>query len=457
MNPSQPPQPPASRELWDTFLAILHSRKVIAQYHRWYVIRAEHFLKASGKEPHAHTVDDVQNYLGEIGRNAKLKDWQYQQVVAALEILFGHVLQVPWAATFDWGYWRDSARCLETSHATIARDTPELERAAANPTQARRLSPNQALLKSVIGELRRRAYSIRTEQTYLHWIRRFIATFGNRDPQQLGAAEVKVFLERLAVHNKVASSTQNQALSALIFLYRKVLHSPMELGSFVRAKRPRHLPVVLTRQEVRALLDELTGTRRLMASLLYGTGMRLMEVVRLRVKDVDFGYGQVVVRNAKGAKDRVVPLPKAVTEPLRAHLARVRELFEEDRRHGLPGVYLPDALARKYPNAPTEWPWQYVFPSGRVSVDPRSRIVRRHHIHENGLQKAVKSAGAAAGIAKRINCHSLRHSFATHLLEGSYDIRTVQELLGHADVSTTMIYTHVLNRGGLGVRSPLDF
>jgi integron integrase len=241
-----------------------------------------------------------------------------------------------------------------------------------------------------------------------------------------------------------------------VFLYRDVLHRRLELGSFARAKRPRHLPVVLTRDEVRALLARLEGTQQLMASLLYGTGMRLMEVVRLRVKDVDFGYRQIVVRDAKGAKDRVVPLPEAVTAPLRMHLARARQLFEEDGRRGLGEVQLPEALARKYPNAPREWHWQYVFPSGRISFDARSGKGRRHHLHENGLQKAVKKAGVAAGIAKRVHCHSLRHSFATHLLEQGYDIRTVQDLLGHADVSTTMIYTHVLNRGGQGVVSPLD-
>jgi integron integrase len=216
------------------------------------------------------------------------------------------------------------------------------------------------------------------------------------------------------------------------------------------------LPVVLTREEVRALLAQLGGTHQLMASLLYGTGMRLMEVVRLRVKDVDFGYRQIVVLDAKGAKDRVVPLPDAVTTALHAHLERVRQLFEDDRRRGLGEVYLPEALAKKYPSAPREWPWQYVFPSGRISFDPRSGKARRHHLHENALQKAVRKAGIAARITKRVHCHSLRHSFATHLLERGYDIRTVQDLLGHADVSTTMIYTHVLNRGGRGVVSPLD-
>jgi integron integrase len=243
------------------------------------------------------------------------------------------------------------------------------------------------------------------------------------------------------VRGNVAASTQNQALNALVFLYGQVLKKPPEvLGAFVWAKRPRRLPVC----RGGALRERLSGTQLLVASLLYGTGMRLMECVRLRVQDVDFNYRQIVVRNAKGAKDRMVPLPEALHAALREHLGKVCALFEEDRRLGVADVYLPKALAKKYFNAPKDWIWQYVFPSGRLSVDPRSGKTRRHHVHGNGLQKAVKQAAVAAGITKRINCHALRHSFATHLLADGYEIRRVQELLGHADVSTTMIYTHVL-------------
>ena len=241
------------------------------------------------------------------------------------------------------------------------------------------------------------------------------------------------------------------------FFYSQALEQPLGvLGSFIRAKRPQRLPVVLTRGEVLRLLDQLEGTYRLMASLLYGTGMRLMECLRLRVKDVDFAYRQIVVRDGKGQKDRVTPLPDKLIEPLRAHLEQVKVLHEADLSQGNGEVFLPSALARKYPNAAREWGWQYVFPSGRLSVDPRSGAIRRHHLHENGLQKAVKQAATVARLTKPANCHALRHSFATHLLETGYDIRTVQELLGHSDVSTTMIYTHVLNRGGKGVVSPLD-
>lgn len=421
---------------------------------RWYVIRAEQFERAlAGRDPRTCDAADLTTYLQEVGTRTGLADWQFRQIIDALQMLLETVLDLPWASGFDWAFWRDSARRLENSHATIARQAEPERKPQSQPDSGTAL---RALLDTVATEIRRRDYSIRTEQTYLQWIRRFIAFAGRRDPRVLGVAEVKTFLEYLAVRRNVAASTQTQALSALIFLYRDVLEQPLELGSFRRAKRPRYLPVVLTRDEVRALLDQLGGTHRLMASLLYGAGMRLMEVVRLRIKDVDFDYRQIVVRNAKGSKDRVVPLPEKLTPVLRDHLLRVRELFDADRQRGLPGVHLPGALAVKFPNAGTEWLWQYVFPSGRLSADPRSGTTRRHHVHENGLQKAVKSAAIRAGLNKRISCHSLRHSFATHLLENGYDIRTVQELLGHADVSTTMIYTHVLNRGGRGVRSPLD-
>ena len=306
-------------------------------------------------------------------------------------------------------------------------------------------------------ELRTRRYSIRTEQSYESWVTRFISYNGNREPKKLGSGEVVSFLQHLAVQRNVAESTQNQALNALVFFYDKVLKQPLgDIGSFVRAKRPKRLPVVLTRSEVTKTLEQMTGRQKLMASLLYGTGMRLMDCVRLRVKDIDFGYQQIVIRDGKGKKDRLVPLPERLIDELKAHLELVEETHRADLEKGLGETYLPDALDRKYPNGAKEWGWQYVFPSGRLSVDPRSGKARRRHIHENGLQKAIKKAALQADIAKQVNCHALRHSFATHLLESGYDIRTVQELLGHADVSTTMIYTHLLNRGGKGVKSPLD-
>jgi integron integrase len=315
----------------------------------------------------------------------------------------------------------------------------------------------KTLLSLLVAEIRRRAYSIRTEQAYEQWVCRFIAFFDSCDPRQLGAAEIKAFLEHLAVQGNVAASTQNQALNALVFLYKHVLKQPIEeLGGFARAKRAKRLPLVLTRGEVRELLSRLKGTQGLMASLLYGTGMRLMECVHLRIQDIDFKNRQIVVRNTNGAKDRVVPLPDILEAPLKEHLKSVRQVFEDDKQLGLGEVDLPNALAKKYPNAPREWIWQYVFPSARLSVDLPSRKTRRHHIHENSLQKSVNKAAVAASITKKVNCRALRHSFATHMLEAGYDIRTVQKLLGHADVATTMIYTHVLNQREKKIHSPLD-
>ncbi|MCM8664153.1 MAG: integron integrase [Candidatus Accumulibacter sp.] len=273
----------------------------------------------------------------------------------------------------------------------------------------------------------------------------------------MGAAGVEAFLARLAVDGQVASATQNQALSALLFLYRQVLGVELPwLDEVVRAKRPARLPVVRTRSEVQRVLERMDGVHGLLARMLYGTGMRLMEVIRLRVKDVDFAQGEILIRDGKGAKDRVTMLPEAIAGDLRDHLRRRKLVFEDDLRAGKATVYLPEALERKYPAANTTWPWQYVFASGSYSVDPRSGVERRHHLDEKLLQRAMKKAVTAAGIDKPATPHTLRHSFATHLLENGYDIRTVQELLGHADVATTMIYTHVLHRGGRGVRSPLD-
>jgi integron integrase len=313
------------------------------------------------------------------------------------------------------------------------------------------------LLDQVRDVIRRKHYSFRTEQVYVDWIRRFILFHRKRHPSEMAEAEVTEFLTFLAREGRVAASTQNQALSALLFLYKEVLRQEIGwLDQVERVKRPARLPVVLTKDEVGKIFAHLHGTHRLMAGLLYGSGLRLMECVRLRVKDVDFGYAHIVVRDGKGAKDRVTMLPVNLAQALERHLQKVKAQHEEDIEAGLGSVYLPTALERKYPNAQRAWSWQYIFPSSRISLDPRSQERRRHHVEESSLQMAMKKAVRAAGISKPATCHSLRHSFATHVLENGYDIRTVQELLGHRDVSTTMIYTHVLNKPGLSVRSPLD-
>ncbi|MFA6094987.1 MAG: integron integrase [Candidatus Paceibacterota bacterium] len=313
------------------------------------------------------------------------------------------------------------------------------------------------LLDQVRDRIRIKHYSIRTETQYVQWIKRFILFHNKRHPQEMGAAEMEAFLTHLAVDGHVSASTQNQALSALLFLYKEVLGIDLPwLANVVRAKQPQRLPVVLTRSEVREVLARMKGMHGLMASLLYGSGLRLMECVRLRVKDVDFERCEILIRDGKGGKDRVTMLPSSAATGLTAHLEQRRTLFEDDKRVGKANVFLPGALAVKYPNAATEWSWQYIFPSGSYSLDPRSGVERRHHVDEKLLQRAMKKAVQASGIAKPATPHTLRHSFATHLLESGYDIRTVQELLGHSDVSTTMIYTHVLNKGGRGVLSPLD-
>ena len=319
------------------------------------------------------------------------------------------------------------------------------------------LSATPRLLDQVRGKIRLKHYSLRTEQTYVDWIKRFIRHFGKRHPRELGAAEVEAFLTHLAVAGRVAASTQNQAKSALLFLYREVLGIELPwLDNVQQAKAPRRLPVVLTRDEVHAVLSRLEGMHWLIASLLYGSGMRLMECLRLRVKDIDFARGEILVRDGKGFKDRVTMLPAATVPMLREQMARARVLHQRDLADALGEAALPYALARKYPGTGREWGWQFVFPSEGLCTDPRDGCVRRHHLLDQAVQRAMKQAVRDAGIVKPATPHTLRHSFATHLLEGGYDIRTVQELLGHSDVSTTMIYTHVLNKGGRGVRSPLD-
>jgi len=313
------------------------------------------------------------------------------------------------------------------------------------------------LIDQLRGKIRLKHYSIRTEDSYTDWVKRFILFHDKRHPKDMGKTEIEAFLTHLAVSGKVAASTQNQAKSAILFLYREVLSIELPwLDNIESAKTPSRLPVVLSSLETKAILSHMPRVYGLLGRLLYGSGMRLMECVRLRVMDVDLDRCEIVVREGKGFKDRITMLPGSLVEPLQAHLLKVRSLHEEDVSEGFGEVYLPYALAKKYPNAARDWRWQYVFPSSKLSVDPRSGKTRRHHIDEKGVQRIMKRAVKEAGISKLATPHTLRHSFATHLLQSGYDIRTVQELLGHKDVSTTMIYTHVLNRGGKGVVSPLD-
>ena len=318
-------------------------------------------------------------------------------------------------------------------------------------------SKPRKLLDQLRHAIRRRHYSLRTEQAYVSWTRRYIFFHNKRHPKDMGSPEIEAFLTHLAVEKRVAASTQNQALSALVFLYRNVLHQELELPiQTTRAKRPKRLPTVLSQNETNRLLAALTGIHQLMAKLLYGSGLRLMECLRLRVKDVYFDQRYLLVRDGMGMKDRVTTLPDSLVTPLQSHLERVKMIHQKDLKNGCGHVHMPFALDRKYPNANAEWVWKYVFSAKNISVDPRTMLIRRHHLSGRSLQVTVKKAARLAAIDKHVTCHTLRHSFATHLLEAGYDIRTVQELLGHKDVKTTMIYTHVLNRGGMAVRSPLD-
>lgn len=313
------------------------------------------------------------------------------------------------------------------------------------------------LLDQVREVIRAKHYSIRTEQAYVEWIKRYIFFHNKRHPADMAEPEIRAFISDLASKKQVTASTQTVALSAILFLYREVLKKDLPfIHGIERAKKGVRRPVVLTQSEIKEVLSRLDGVNYLVATLLYGAGLRLMDALRLRVKDIDFGRNEIVIREGKGDKDRVTMLPQSIKSQLQDHLGRVRVIHEADLRNGFGEVYLPNALERKYPNAAKEWIWQYVFPSRVLSLDPRSGKKRRHHVSEEQVQRAVKNAIKQAGIGKRASCHTLRHSFATHLLENGYDIRTVQELLGHKDVRTTMIYTHVLNKGGRGVRSPLD-
>jgi integron integrase len=461
------PSPPGSRaasRFFDNYLRLLEKHAIPARQRRWYVKHVEDFIKTqNGRRIKSLSGADLTAYLDVIGREKRLAGWQFSQRITALRILYCELLRTPAADSVDWQYWLDSARDLDAEHPSTARQfTPEelthiKERKSAGPLNDIRAA-HRDLLVRFTSEVRRRGYAYRTEQSYEQWVCRYLLFSRGALPDgPTAAASVKAFLDHLAVIRRVSASTQNQALNALVFLYAQVLGQPFgDLGEFARSKRPRNLPTVLTRDEVRALLEHMEGIHKLVASLLYGTGMRLLEGLRLRVQDVDFGYQRIHVRRAKGNKDRYVPLPARLVKALQQQIERVREIHEEDLAVGHGEVVLPDALQRKYPHAGRELRWQYLFPAGRLAVDPYGGTIRRHHLHESGVQRAVNRAARACGIHKRVGCHTLRHSFATHLLESNHDIRTVQELLGHADVSTTMIYTHVLNRGGLGVTSPLD-
>ncbi len=398
---------------------------------KWYVIWVRRFSASlSGKALERATREDIEGFLTTLSSSPGTSAWQVEQAADALTILLGSVFGQEWA------------RAIRIPDLPPPPDVPLLK--GDEPVDRLRYA------------IRCRRYSERTEESYVYWVKRFIAFCHDGDVRQ-DADAVRAFLERLVIAEQMSASTQGQALNALVFHFKHVVGAPFgDLGEFQRSKRPRKLPVVLSREEVRRLLDAVEEPHRLPTALLYGAGLRLMEALRLRVKDIDLERRQISVRDGKGQKDRVTVLPNRWRDQLAAHLVEVRKVHARDLELGYAGTTFWPALERKYPGAPREWAWQYVFPASRLFVDPANGNTRRHHLHETALQRAVRFAARTADIAKPVGCHTLRHCFATHLLESGADIRTVQELLGHSDVSTTMIYTHVLNRPGLAVRSPED-
>jgi integron integrase len=442
------------KEFWSEYKRYVMKTGINEKTAMWYTNWIKQFAAYLTKIPlYECSASDVKDFLSQLDRNPDIQKWQVKQAQSALRVLFRDFLRIPWALKKAC---TGSAR-LETSGKSI---NPK-----ASLTQFKdELSSEEAVsvygdvLQKLRTEIRYRHYSISTERTYAQWVQRFLHFHKSKPLKQLSAGEVKAYLEYLAVERKVTSSTQNQALNALVFFFEQVLdHEIGTIGEFTRARTPVHVPVVLSKKEALRLLRALPGIYALMAGLLYGSGLRLKECLRLRVKDIDFSRGQIIVRDGKGQKDRLTMLPEKYHDPLKAQLDIAKTTHEKDLANGFGDVYLWPSIERKYRNASKEWIWQYVFPAGKLSVDPRSHKTRRHHIHENALQRAIKKAVFSLGIHKKVSCHTLRHSFATHLLESGYDIRTVQERLGHADVSTTMIYTHVLNKPGLAVKSPADF
>lgn len=436
-------------KFWSDYAAVVASQGVAVSRIKWYVKWAEDFARSIRGVPlPERTAEDVRKFLDNLAKSKNVKKWQVEQARDAIWILYRIFLGVEWARTID--------RKISTGEKiSIRRKTEKRFRDRTERGQAEsRFKEEFKRLRTV---LRSRYYALRTEETYVAWAERFLVFNSLKSPRDLGAEEVRKYLEYLAVERRVSFSTQRQALSALVFFFDEALKEPLGLiGDFAPARKPKRLPVVLTRKEKDRLMEKIKEPYSLMAGLLYGAGLRLTECIRLRVQDVDFEQNQIVVRDGKGKKDRVTTLPEKYKSDLKKQLEKVKAIHKEDTRGGFGETYIPEALARKYKNAAREWGWQYVFPSSRLSADPRSGKVRRHHSHSSSLQKAVKKAARQAGLTKRVSCHTLRHSFATHLLEAGYDIRTVQELLGHSDVSTTMIYTHVLNRPGIAVKSPAD-
>lgn len=440
------------------FFQVLDEVGIPQKLHSFYAQWVRQFFnKNPGKPRRSLGSNDIARFLQQLKHSPGIQDWQVKQAEDALVLYYTLFRGITLAPLPDVSMEESSEPSREPIPPPV--DIQPVQSLPKPPPPA---SPGQplnwsALKEAVIQALRVRNYALATERTYWQWIRKFIHHHHQRKPSEMGAAEIHAYLGHLAINEKVAASTQNQALNAIVFLYRYVIKVDVgDFSDFPRAQRGKRLPVVCSRKEVEALLSHMEGVEALMARLLYGTGMRVSEGLRLRVQDIQFDRKEITVRAGKGDKDRRAPLPASLEDPLHAQLHWRKQLFEEDREKDMHEVEVPHALNKKYPAAPYEWSWQYVFPAENYSTDPRSKAVRRHHLYPVRIQRAVKKAAKEAGINSRVSPHTLRHCFATHLLEAGQDIRTVQELLGHADVKTTMVYTHVLNKGPLGVVSPLD-
>ncbi|MFC1684142.1 integron integrase [Pseudomonadota bacterium] len=444
-------------QFWDRYLKVARLFRVPEKALPWYRRHVQTFIDDfPGIRLQDQCSENIELWLERVGRDPRFSHWQYRQKVDSLRLLFCHLLKIPWAANFDWDFWLTAALPLGNDHPTVARTYEMNSQVVENPKNYLGKEFPE-LYRKFLAAVRIPDFSINTERSYLGWIIRFLQFHQNTLPQHCAEPEVASFLEHLAVRRKVAGATQAQALNALVFFFARVLEQPLgEIGPFKRPKKPKRIPTVLSPSEIEQILSRIDGVKGLMCRLMYGTGMRVMECAHLRILDLDFPYKQIIVRASKGKKDRVVPMPEVLTAALHKQVQWVDELHEKDTKAGFGSVMIPEALARKYPNAEKELRWQFLFPASRLAQDPRSGIMRRHHIHQSVIQKAIRSAATQSKIVKRVTSHTLRHSFATHLLESGSDIRTVQDLLGHADVSTTMIYTHVISKGGNGVRSPLD-
>lgn len=429
---------------WSAYLNVLRHQKVASHSHPYYVQFVEGFISHfNNRNVQEISQNEIEEYLKST-LVTRLESWQKLQLIEALRLLLIEVADTRPARFVDWAFWRESVMGVDDAPST-------------RPLRQQSSGINTLWLDELSRKIQAKNYSIRTEKTYVSWVKQFDCFLQDRNFDQVQPSDVEAFLSYLSVDRKVSKSTQNVALNAVVFLMTEILNKNPEEYSFTHAKRGKRLPTVLSKNEVNRLISSTDVKYALLVGLMYGTGMRLMECVRLRVKDIDFEYGQIIVRESKGDKDRIVPLPERYKKELKALIAKVGIQHKKDVENKAGSVYLPIALARKYPNAQTELMWQYVFSASRISFDPESGMKRRHHLHGSSLQKAVTRAARAAKINKKVSSHVLRHSFATHMLEAGYDIRTVQELLGHNDVETTMIYTHVLNKPGLSVKSPVDF